>query len=208
MAANNPDGTCKNQTQWTTAFQELYNLPQKVEYVRLYASSDCDTLINAVPAAFNSQIKILVGVWAENATHYQSETNALTDAITQYGADWIYAISVGSEDLYRGDSNAATLANQVENTRNATRALNVTVPIGHIDTWQAWCRHGHEVLVSACDFIGVDSYPYFQNSSIEAAGVALRNSVHAVQALSMGKPVWITETGKHEDQFAIWNFLF
>ncbi|KAK0822209.1 hypothetical protein LTR73_009377, partial [Friedmanniomyces endolithicus] len=60
---------------------------------------------------------LLVGIWAEDSTHYTNEKNALQAAINAHGSDWIIAISVGSEDLYRGDTSASTLAQQIYDVR-------------------------------------------------------------------------------------------
>lgn len=97
VGANNEDGSCKTTAQWETAFNKLKSLPQHITSVRLYASSDCNTLEYAVPAAINTGTNILVGVWTEDANHYTAEKNALKAAIAAHGSQWILAISVGSE---------------------------------------------------------------------------------------------------------------
>jgi glucan endo-1,3-beta-D-glucosidase len=134
IGANNPDGSCKTTAQWTTAFTKLKALPQGITSVRLYASSDCNTLANAVPAALSTSTQILVGVWTEDAAHFTAEKNALESAINAHGTSWILAISVGSEDLYRGDTTADALAQQIYDVRGMVRALGVTADVGHVDT--------------------------------------------------------------------------
>jgi len=199
VGANNEDGTCKTTAQWTTAFNKLKTLPQDITSVRLYAASDCNTLELAVPAAISTNTKILVGVWTEDAAHYTAEKNALEAAINAHGSDWIIAISVGSEDLYRGDTTASALATQIYDVRGMVRALDVTQQVGHVDTWTAWVNTTNEAVITASDFIGLDSYPYFQNSAIGDASDTFWYSVTAtrnqVNAVSPGKWVWITETG-------------
>ncbi|KAK0786762.1 hypothetical protein LTR02_009554 [Friedmanniomyces endolithicus] len=117
VGANNNDGSCKSTADWEAAFNKLAGLPQHITSVRVYAASDCNTLANAVPAAIASGVQILVGIWAEDSTHYTNEKNALQAAINAHGSDWIIAISVGSEDLYRGDTSASTLAQQIYDVR-------------------------------------------------------------------------------------------
>ncbi|KAG9577426.1 hypothetical protein KCV01_g17017, partial [Aureobasidium melanogenum] len=101
VAAENPDGSCKTEAQWVSAFQRLSSLPGHFTSVRLYASSDCNTLALAVPAAISTGTQLLVGVWTQDDGHFKREKDALESAIKQHGQDWIIAISVGSEDLYR-----------------------------------------------------------------------------------------------------------
>lgn len=138
VAATNPDGSCLTQAEWAAAFKELQNLHGDFTSVRVYASSDCDTLANAVPAAISSGTQILVGVWTEDDSHYSEEKVALEAAISEHGSDWIIAISVGSEDLYRGDTTASELADKIYDVRGMVRALGVTQEVGHVDTWTAW----------------------------------------------------------------------
>ena len=199
VAANNADGSCKTTAQWTTAFNKLKALPQKITDVRLYAASDCNTLANAVPAAINTGTKILVGIWAEDSTHYTDEKNALQAAINAHGSDWILAISVGSEDLYRGDTTASALAQHIYDVRGMVRAMNVNQEVGHVDTWTAWVDSSNNDVITASDFIGMDGYPYFQNTAIGDAYNTFWDSVtatrNAVNSVSPGKWVWVTETG-------------
>ena len=66
------------------------------------------------------------------------QKNALKAAIQAHGGSWLTAISVGSEDLYRGDTNAATLSNQINEVRSLVRGLGVNVPVGNVDTYTTW----------------------------------------------------------------------
>lgn len=117
----------------------MANLPGSFTSARLYAASDCDTLANAVPAAVKTGTSLLVGLWAEDATHYNNEKQALLAAVQQYGHDWIIAVSVGSEDLYRGDTTASTLATQINDVRGMLWGLGAeSIEVGHVDTWTAW----------------------------------------------------------------------
>ncbi|KAL9531892.1 putative glucan endo-1,3-beta-glucosidase [Sphaerulina musiva] len=198
VGANNPDGTCKTTSQWETAFNELRGLPQDVSVVRLYASSDCNTLAAAVPAAVTTHTKILVGIWTEDSAHYSAEKAALESAIQAHGRDWILAISVGSEDLYRGDTTASTLAQQIYDVRGMVRALGVQAEVGHVDTYNAWTNSANDDVIKACDFIGMDAYPYWQGSSIEDAYnvffQAYQETKNHVQSVGSGAWVWVTET--------------
>lgn len=199
VGATNPDGSCKTTAQWKTAFNKLKGLPQGFNKVRLYASSDCNTLANAVPAAISTGTKILVGVWTEDAAHYDAEKNALRAAYQQHGHDWILAISVGSEDLYRGDTTASTLAQQIYDVRGMVRADGVKAEVGHVDTWTAWVDGANDDVIKACDFVGMDGYPYWQDANIaDAYNVffkSYQDTLSHVDSVKAGTWVWITETG-------------
>jgi glucan endo-1,3-beta-D-glucosidase len=196
IGANNPDGSCKSQLDWERDFKTIANLPGHFTSVRLYASSDCDTLARAVPAALNTGTTLLVGVWTEDTTHFENEKKALLEAVQQYGHDWIIAVSVGSEDLYRRETDASTLASQIYDVRGMMGALGAgSVEVGHVDTWTAWVDPANSAVIQACDFLGMDGYPYFQDASIQDANDVFWASVNNVRAVSQGRWVWLTESG-------------
>jgi hypothetical protein len=106
--------------------------PMDFTSVRLYASSDCNTLALAVPAAIATKTQLLVGVWTQDDAHFKREKDALESAIKKYGQDWIIAISVGSEDLYRKEVNPGTLATKIYDVRGMVRAMGVKKDVGHV----------------------------------------------------------------------------
>ncbi|KAL8980217.1 MAG: hypothetical protein Q9205_004637 [Flavoplaca limonia] len=168
----------------------------------------------AIAAADATQTKLLLGIFLSSTEEqFQNELTALRSAIAQYGqrlVDLVIGISVGSEDLYRisptgilNRSNPGEGPDAVVRRINAVRqALAGTIlsgaPIGHVDTWTAYVNSSNAAVISACDFIGVDAYPYFQNTqanSIENGESLFFAAYDATVAVSQGKPVWITETG-------------
>jgi glucan endo-1,3-beta-D-glucosidase len=140
IAATNLDGSCKSPADWTQAFTAITSLPPAFTSARLFASSDCDTLANAVPAALASGVKLLVGVWTQNDEHFAVEKQALLDALVRFPdwREWMLAVSVGSEDLYRGEAEAWQIAMKVYDVRGMLREKGVTALVGHVDTWTAW----------------------------------------------------------------------
>ena len=196
IGGNNPDGSCKTQSDWETDFKTIASLPGGFTSARLYASSDCDTLANAVPAALATSTTLLVGVWAEDSTHYSNEKQALLAAVQQYGSNWIIAVSVGSEDLYRNNTDASTLASQINDVRGMLWGLGAGgVEVGHVDTWTAWVDPANTAVITACDFLGMDGYPYFQDASIDDSNDVFWTSVNNVRDISQGRWVWLTESG-------------
>jgi len=200
LGANNPDGSCKSLADWEKDFTVMSKLPLEHRSARLFASSDCGTLANAVPAAIAVGTRLLVGVWTEDAAHYAAEKAALQAAIQQHGHAWAIAVSVGSEDLYRGDTSASTLVGQIDDVRTLLQGLGAgSLWVGHVDTWTAWVNPANSAVIEASDFIGTDGYPYYQDSSINDAYNVFWQSVANVQAAvkqySPGKPVFITESG-------------
>ena len=163
LAGHLASGACRTQSDWQLAFERLATLPGSFKNVRLYASGDCDTLANAIPAALNTNTKLLVGVWTQDAAHFEAEKQALLNAVLEYGSEWMLAVSVGSEDLYREETSAEELVRQIWDVRGMLGSVGAgAVRIGHVDTWTAWVDLKNRAVVEASDFIGNDAYSYFE----------------------------------------------
>jgi len=184
---------------------------------RLYtmiASGTTDTPTSAIQAAIDTDTTLLLGLWAsEDQATFDNEITALNSAISQYGSSFtnlIAAISVGSEDLYRnsptgiaGDEGTgqqpSTLVSYISQVRSALSTAGLSsVLVGHVDTWTAWVNTTNADVITAVDFLGVDAYPYYQNTinnSIANANTIFWEAYDNTTDVSTGKPVWVTETG-------------
>lgn len=142
-----------------------------------------------------------------------NEIAALRNAVNQFGERFcslVAGISVGSEDLYRNSpqgiaagsyvgAEPAKIAEYITRTRQSLADTCLArAPIGHVDTWTAWVNNSNQAVINGCDWIGMDAYPYFEETHANAiaAGAQLFNdALGKTQAAVAGKPVWITETG-------------
>ena len=169
---------------------------------------------SAIPAAIATHTYLLLGLWGSGGqTGLNNEIAALQAAIRQYGTtftDLIQGISVGSEDLYRisptGIINKSgvgagpdVISNYIGQVRRAiANGPAATKPVGHVDTWTAWVNGSNQAVIDASDFIGMDAYPYFQNTienNINVGGQVFFEAYNATVDAVGSKPVWITETG-------------
>jgi len=212
------DGTIKTQANYEAEFKSAQNLVgHSFTSARLYTmiQGDTDGVIEAIPAAISTGTTLLLGLWASAGQDtVTSEIQHLVDAVNQYGTaftDLVVGISVGSEDVYRTTdlgiaSNVgpgalpSTLIDYISQTRSAIAGTALDgKPVGHVDTYNTWTNTTYTAgLVSAVDFIGVDSYPYYENTkdnSIENAQSIFWEDFNQVVAVDQGKPVWVTETG-------------
>lgn len=120
---------------------------------KLFATSDCDTLLNAVPAAIAVRAKIWAGVWAVDANKFTVEKKALEDAIMANGHDWLAGINVGSESLYRKEITGHDLAQQIYDVKGMVQiSLGApSVPVGCADTWTMWVHPNSTEVREAVD---------------------------------------------------------
>ncbi|KEQ70957.1 glycoside hydrolase [Aureobasidium namibiae CBS 147.97] len=185
---------------------------------RLYTmiqDGTANTVISAIPAAIKTNTTLLLGLWAsENQDAFNNELTALKTAISQFGsqglADLTVGISVGSEDLYRISETgikqksgygqtADVLVDYIGQVREAVKGTPLAnVPIGHVDTWNAYTNTSNSAILGAVDFLGLDEYPFYQDgegNSIDNASDLFWKAYDKVEAVAGGKPLWVTETG-------------
>ncbi|KAI1761186.1 glycoside hydrolase family 17 protein [Hypoxylon sp. FL1150] len=218
--ATNNDGSCRGYDDFKGFFERAKGLPGTDGHftaARLYTSIQCGSAadpISAFQAAIDTDTHILAGLWASAGRDvYQNELNALIAAANQLGTaftDRIIGISVGSEDLYRssdqGQANNAGVGAtgaEIEGYIGWMRdwlkgTLLEGKPIGHVDTWTAWVLPENAGVASSVDFLGHNSFPYFETTKANAIEQAADNFWSAVQqteSVAGGKPVFITETG-------------
>jgi glucan endo-1,3-beta-D-glucosidase len=215
------DNTAKTQADFEAEFTAAKNLvgtSGAFTSARLYTMIQGNTVsdpIQAIPAAIKQKTSLLLGIWASGGqAGVTNEIAALTAAITNYGTDFtdlVVGLSVGSEDLYRVSvtglindptgvgADPTTLVEYITQVKTAIKGTALAnVPIGHVDTWNSWTNSSNNAVIDAIDWLGVDEYPYFQNTvsnSIDSAYDLFWEAYNATAAAGGGKPVWITETG-------------
>jgi glucan endo-1,3-beta-D-glucosidase len=214
------DGSAKVQSDFQdefTAAQNLVGTSGAFTSARLYTmiqGTSVSDPIEAIPAAISTKTSLLLGIWASaGQPTITNELAALSSAIAKYGTeftDLVVGLSVGSEDLYRvsptgiendsgvgaGPADIVNYIGQVKKTVANTPLSNVL--IGHVDIWNSWVNGSNSPVIDAIDWLGVDEYPYFQDTvanSIDDAYSLFWAAYNATAGAAGGKPVWITETG-------------
>ncbi|KAK4153516.1 glycoside hydrolase superfamily [Chaetomidium leptoderma] len=201
--------------EFTTA-QGLENAPGTFNAVRLYTNIQAysqDDPIQAFEAAIDTKTKLLLGIWTSGTDNIDKELSALKKALDKYGkkfSDLVIGMSIGSEDLYRdsetGVINKAgigagpdVLIKFIGQFKKAfTGTALAKVPIGHVDTWDAWTNGTNKAVIDAVDWVGVDEYPYYETgkgNGIKNSGKLFDRAFDAVSGSVGGKPIWVTETG-------------
>ena len=201
VGGNNNDGSCRSQSDWATLFKQAKAWGSNS--IRLFASSDCNTIANALPAAAEANITLLAGVWAVDDAHYAAEKAALLSAVQANGHASLAGVSVGSESLYRNEITPQLLANRINDVRAGLRALGANTWTGFTDTWTSMVLPSTAVCIQAADMVIMDGYPFWQGADISASHDVFFQSYNATMAAvkaaaTAGTPprlVWIGETG-------------
>lgn len=217
--ATNADGSCRGYNDFVRFFNEAKSLPGASGFntARLYTSIQCGSAANPIEAfraAIDTDTNLLVGLWASAGRDvYQNELNALISGARQLGTaftDRIIGISVGSEDLYRSSpqgvannagvgATGAEIEGYIGWMRDWIRGTALeNKPIGHVDTWTAWILPENRGVANTVNWLGHNSFPYFETTrpnSIDQARENFYTAVGQTESVSGGKPVWVTETG-------------
>lgn len=184
---------------------------------RLYTmvqSGTANDPISAIPAGIATKTSLLFGLWASAGQEpFNNELAALKKTAEQYCSQLdglVAGISVGSEDIYRDSpigrkndglpgAGPETLIKYVNEVRKTVKGTCLEkAPIGHVDTWTAYVNGTTNPLIETLDWVGMDTYPYFEDNKPNAIenGKALYDAaLQKVQGASGGKPVWVTESG-------------
>ncbi len=216
--ATNNDGSCRKYDD----FHRMYTRSQSLDQpgftsARLYTSIQCGSQnapIEAIKAAIDTNTNLLLGVWASaGQENVNQEIAALKQAVANWGPDLkkrVVGISVGSEDLYRSSpqgvannagvgADAATIVKYIKQVRAGLKGTALAgVKIGHVDTWTAWELPENAAVVTSVDWLGHNSFPYFETTKVNPIGQAKNlffEGLSHTEGASKGKPVWITETG-------------
>ena len=182
-------------------------------YTMIQSGTDTD-ISSAFQAAIDTKTSLLLGVWCSAGQDIvTNEISALKTAIEQLGADFtslVVGISVGSEDLYRitptGIENDAgigagpdDIVNYIKQVKQAISGTALSgASIGHVDTWTAWVNGSNSAVIDAVDWLGMDTYPYFQTTvanSISNGNQTFWDAYDVTDSAGNGKEVWVTETG-------------
>jgi len=204
LGANAADGSCKTTAQWKQEFIKIKSWSHapkaKFNVAKLFATSDCNALINAVPAARATGFKLWVGVWNVDDAKFGREKAALEQAIKKWPdtTTWLKGINVGSESLYRKDITAAKLAQQIYDVKGMVQKSlkSPHVPVGTADTWTSWVNGANAPVIKACDVVIMNAFPYWQGVSVGGGlGTFKKAIANTRRAIGSKKPFMIGETG-------------
>ena len=163
--------------------------------VRFYGAAG--ELYQAYQTACGMGFTVLGNAWLSNdrtgvRAVDQTANRAELDALIEHCNNGLCKIAiVGSETLLRGDLTAGELVEAIEYVRAGI--TDETIPVTTADSV--------DLLIStlsvrnACNLLMPNCYPYWGGSSIDQAAEHFISSITALQAVSGGKEVLVSESG-------------
>lgn len=197
LSGTSPNGTCMTSQDYAERLNTLKSVERLGKTVRIRSTSECQALVELVPAAIAAGITVNANLLAVDRNSFAKEKATLETALRRWGSDWLSTVSVGSESLYRKEIPSAQLAEQIWDIKDMVQIAYRagTVPVGTSDTWASWDDPENALAIRASDFLGLNAFPYWQGVPIEQALNALQQAVQVTAAASNGKPIIVTETG-------------
>ncbi|CZR63549.1 probable BGL2 Endo-beta-1,3-glucanase of the cell wall [Phialocephala subalpina] len=191
------DGTCKFQADYAADFTTLSGTSK---LVRGYAASDCNTAQEILPAAKAAGFQVILGIWPDTDDSYTKDLAAITTYAPKY-ADQVYAITVGSETMYRGNFTGAELLTKINDVKTATGGK---FKVGTADSWNKFQDGTADPLIKGgADILLCNAFSYWQGQTIvNSTGSFFDDVMQAfghVQdvagSLTSGPELWVGEVG-------------
>ncbi|KAK9474473.1 glycoside hydrolase superfamily [Dipodascopsis tothii] len=193
-------GDCKYTADYLSDFETIKSY---TDIVRVYSTSDCNTLEYLLPAVKQAGMRVFIGVWPTDDSHFALDKQALTTYITEVDASSIVGITVGSEALYRGDLTPSALADAINEVRDLVHAIDgyESVPVGTADSWNILVDAANSAAVTASDVVLANAFSYWQGQTMANSSHSFFDDImQALQTIQTAKgstdiSFWIGETG-------------
>ncbi|KAK6344414.1 hypothetical protein TWF696_008051 [Orbilia brochopaga] len=201
MGTYTASGGCMTQNDWVNALRKMKSFENphfKFTVVKVFTTSQCGCLNNALNAARQvGGIKIWAGIWATPYATYQSDKNEVGNQIRGPNGNLIAGVSVGSEELFRGTLNAATLSGYIWDVKGMIQNSygKTNIPVGTSDGIAPLLNGANQAVIDASDVIMSTDYPYYGGVRIDAALKAFQRDWWTLGAKMNGKPLIVGETG-------------
>jgi len=192
------DGTCKFQADWAADLKAISTVKSS-KIVRTYSASECNTAKEILPAAKAAGFKVILGVWPDYDDSLAKDEAALVKYTPDY-KDQVYAITVGSETLYRGNFTGPELLQRINKIKKAVPGFKV----GTADSWNKYQDGTADALITGgVDILLANGFSYWQGQTDSNATASFFDDIMQafghIQAVSGkvdgGIELWVGETG-------------
>ncbi|KAJ0326235.1 hypothetical protein COL5a_007059 [Colletotrichum fioriniae] len=203
LGSKQPDGQCKYQADYEADFRAIRDASGS-SIVRIYAADQCNTAQYILPAAKKEEFQVVLGIWAPaDSDRPDTEESCAADkaAILKHTPgyeDQVYAITVGSESMYRGNFTGTELADKIKDMKKAAPLFK----IGTADSWNKYQDGTADAVIKEADILLTNAFSYWQGQTRDNATACFFDSIMQafgrIQSVSgsLTKPeLWVGETG-------------
>jgi len=163
LGTKEANGDCKTVQDYEDDFDVI--AASGAQLVRGYSASDCGFANNSLIAAKNKGFKVMLGIWPDVEESYTKDLKAITDVADEY-AEQIYAVTVGSETLYRGNFTGEELASKISDVK---KAVGNGIKVGTADSWNKFADGTADAIIGTADIILVNAFAFWQGAGRDNA---------------------------------------
>jgi len=168
LGTKNADGSCKGQSDYEADFDAI-SAASGSTLVRGYSASDCNASVAIMPAAKAKGFKVVLGIWPDVQESFDADMAAITAVAPKY-ADNIYAVTVGSETLYRGNFTGQQLADKITTVKKTLKGVTSTpIKVGTADSWNKFADGTGNAVIGTADLIMVNAFAFWQGQALNNA---------------------------------------
>jgi GPH family glycoside/pentoside/hexuronide:cation symporter len=154
-------------------------------WIRSFSCTDGNELIPKI--AYQNGLKTVVGAWISND---KAKNEREIEALIKLGKSGLVTIAaVGNEVLHRGESSEKELISYIQRVKDALP----DIPVAYVDAYYQFLDKPN--LISNCDLLLVNFYPFWEGAPIDYAAAYLQNMLELTQTVANGKKIVVTETG-------------
>jgi len=155
------------------------------QWIRSFSCTEGNELIPEI--GHQKQLKTIVGAWISNdKARNEKEIEAL---IKLAKAGLVDIAAVGNEVLHRNEISEHELITYIKRVKEAVPNL----PVGYVDAYYQYLDRPN--LISNCDLLLVNFYPFWEGANIDYAVSYLKNMMEVTKNVSQGKKIIISESG-------------
>lgn len=161
LGTKKTDGTCKYQQDYEDDFDAIKSNTGST-LVRGYSASDCNCAQYILPAAKAKGFQVVLGVWPDTDESFNADKKVLSTYATQYKPQ-VYAVTVGSETLYRGNFTGEELLEKINDVK---QLLGGDVKVGTADSWNKYADGTADAVIKGgVDLLLANGFSYWQGAS-------------------------------------------
>ncbi|WP_445452067.1 MFS transporter [Flavobacterium sp. 25HG05S-40] len=154
-------------------------------WIRSFSCTEGNELIPEI--AHQKGLKTVVGAWISNdKTRNEKEIDALIK-LAKLGL--VDIAVVGNEVLHRNEISEQELIAYIKRVKEALP----NIPVGYVDAYYQFLDKPN--LISSCDLLLVNCYPFWEGANIDYAASYLKNMMELTKNVAQGKKIIISETG-------------